>query len=195
MESRRDGRSRRGHPRIHRGRNNHATCALLDHEMKKFSDLQLSSLPFAARFDMRDSPQRLASAGAMMRMRSLVVMASLCLGLPACSARNSPTTFGTTGIVIDVPECRHAQVSGTTVNIWDCAGGAPPPHPTRPPVHPPAAPQPTPPPIPQPTAPPQPPSCNAGTLNTDLGGGNMGFTDHILYAGSSAAYSPTPPPG
>src|SRR4030095_7610265 len=197
MESRRDGRSRRVHPRIHRGRNNHATCALLDHEMKKFSDLQLSSLPFAARVDMRDSPQRLASAGAMMRMRSLVVMASLCLGLPACSARNSPTTFGTTGIVIDVPVCRHAQVSRTTVTIWDCAG-APTPQPTPPPVQP--TPQPTPPPTPKPTAPAPspsaaPPSCNAGTLNTDLGGGNMGFTDHMLYAGYSVAYCATLPAG
>lgn len=138
----------------------------------------------------------------MMRMRSLVVVASLCLGLPACSARNS-TSGTTTGIVIDVPECRHAQVSGTTVTIWDCAG-APTPQPTPPPVQPTATPQPTPPPTPKPTAPPQPqptppqpqpPWCNGGSLNTDLGGGNYGFTDHMLPSGYSVAYCATLPAG
>ena len=124
----------------------------------------------------------------------------LWLALVGCSAMNSSTFGTTTGVVIEVPECRHAQVSGTTVAIWDCAGAPATPQPTPPPV------QPTPPPTPHPTAPPQPtppaqptppqpPSCNAGTLNTALGGGNYGFTDHMLYAGHTVAYCATLPAG
>jgi hypothetical protein len=123
----------------------------------------------------------------------------LWLALVGCSAMNSPTTFGTTtGITITVPECTRASLEGTAITVWDCAG-APTPQPTPPPV------QPTPPPTPKPTAPPPspsaappsagPPSCNAGTLNTDLGGGNMGFTDHMLYAGHTVAYCATLPAG
>src|SRR4029077_3609773 len=89
-----------------------------------------------------------------MRLVALGVWLAL---VGACSARTSSTFGTTTGIVIDVPECRHAQVSGTTVTIWDCVGAPQPtPKPTPPPVQPTATPQPTPPPTPHPTAPPPP---------------------------------------
>jgi len=126
----------------------------------------------------------------------------LWLALVGCSAMNSPTTLGTTtGIVIGVPECKRAELSGTTITVWDCAGAPQPtPQPTPPPVQPTATPKPTPPPTPKPTpppqpTPPQPPSCNSGSLNTDLGGGNMGFTDHMLMQGYSVAYCATLPAG